>query len=220
MRLSSMFFALLLAPLTLSAQYSAPNSSPYRFDLRGVSACPVGISVNRVATSGVIWTNSESDWFNAHPTLSLPELERSLKNEPGFSQLSPEDQQHRLDQLAQVYHMRHGQGLDIAFFRRAPWIVAPRIVSADVTIHGYPPTTHIIPATPSLPAEVTETFHLTADSGKSLLHSSVWTERMIMINWVELIRVDYADGTTWRSSAPRQCGAAPSLYLPVNAFAR
>jgi hypothetical protein len=220
MRLSSMFFALLLAPLTLPAQYSAPNSSPYRFDLRGASACPVGIAVNRVARGAVIETNSESDWLNAHPNLSLPELQHALRNEPGFNQLSRDDQQQRLDQLAQLYGGRHGQGLDIAFFRRGPWIVEPQMVSADVTVHGYPPTTHIIPAAPYLPAEVTETFRITADSGKALLRSSVWTERMIMINWVELTRVDYADGTSWQSSAPRQCGAAPSLYLPVKAPAR
>src|ERR1039458_4242007 len=75
-------------------------------------------------------------------------------------------------------------------------------------------------ATPSLPAEVTQTFHLTASSGAPLLHSSVWTECMIMINWVELTRVQFADGTTWQSSAPRQCGAAPSLYVPVTASTR
>jgi hypothetical protein len=215
MRLSSMFFALLLSPLTLAAQTSSGNGPHVVVMPPSAQACPVQLAVDRVATGAVIWTNSESDWFNAHSTLSLPELERSLKSEPGFSQLSPQDQQHRLDQLAQLYHMRHGQGLNIAFGRSAA-----KIASADITVRGYPPTTHIIPATPSLPAEVTQTFHLTASSGAPLLHSSVWTERMIMIDWVELTRVQFADGTTWQSSAPRQCGAAPSLYVPVTASTR
>lgn len=254
MRHPSIFFALLLAPLTLPAQTPAVQTAPAggsttqterqrqvldqlerqveqmrAAELSKASTCPVGLSVNRVASGAVIWTNSESDWFNAHSTLSLPELEQALKIEPGFRSLSPEDQQHRLDQLAQLYHMRHGQGLDIAFFQRAPRIAgapagtgqnASQIVSAEITVRGYPPTTRIIPATPSLPGEVAETFHLTASAGAPLFRSSVWTEHMVIINSVELTRVTYANGTTWESSAPRQCAASPSLYVPVAASAR
>ena len=104
----------------------------------------------------------------------------------------------------------HGQGLDLNFAKPAT-----QIVSADIVVHGYLPTTHIIPATPSLPAEATETFHLTASNGQPLLHPSVWTQHMVVVSWVDLTRIDFADGTTWQSSTPRQCSAAPSLYVPV-----
>jgi hypothetical protein len=168
MRLSSMFFALLFAPLTLSAQYVTGHSSPYRVELRAAPACPVGFSVDRKPDGAVIWTNS--------PHLREP----------------------------------HGQGLALTFARPAT-----QIASADIVVHGYPATLHIILATPSAPAEITETFHLTASAGLPLLHPSVWTQRMVVVSWVELTRVQFADGTTWQSSAPRQCGASPSLYVPV-----
>ena len=173
MRLSSMFLALLFAPLTLSAQYVTGHSSPYRVELRAAPACPVGFSVDRKPDGAVIWTNS--------PHLRQP----------------------------------HGQGLDLNFAKPAT-----QIVSADIVVHGYLPTTHIIPATPSLPAEATETFHLAASDGQPLLHPSVWTQHMVVVSWVDLTSIDFADGTTWQSSTPRQCSAAPSLYVPVTASAR
>jgi hypothetical protein len=91
-----------------------------------------------------------------------------------------------------------------------------QIVSADIVVHGYPPTTRAIPATPSAPKEVTESFHLAPDADQPLLHTSVWTA-MTAIRWVELTRLDYADGTSWQSSTPRECTAAPSLYVPASA---
>jgi hypothetical protein len=105
----------------------------------------------------------------------------------------------------------HGQGLDITFARKT------QIASADIVVHGYPATLHVIPATPSAPSEITESFHLAANAGQPLLHPSVWTAHMVAISWVELTRLDYTDGTTWQSSAPRQCTAAPSLFVPVSA---
>jgi hypothetical protein len=121
---------------------------------------------------------------------------------------------------------RHGQGLDITFARLFNRIAgAPagaakggmaQIVSADIVVHGYPPTTRAIPATPSAPKEVTESFHLAPDADQPLLHTSVWTA-MTAIRWVELTRLDYADGTSWQSSTPRECTAAPSLYVPASA---
>jgi hypothetical protein len=215
MRPASMFFSLLLASATLTAQTATGNRPAVMVAPVTAQACPVLLTVDRKATGAVIWTNSESDWFNAHSTLSLRELERALKAEPGFGKLSPQDQQSRLNQVAELYHMRHGQGLDVTFGKPQA-----QIVSADITVHGYPPMAHVIPATPSVPNEVTETFHLIASADKPLLHSSIWTQSMIMVNWVELTRLVYADGTTWQPSAPRECGAAPSLYVLVDSASR
>jgi hypothetical protein len=108
-----------------------------------------------------------------------------------------------------------GQGLNITFARPES-----QIVSADVVVHGYPAIVHIIPATPSAPTEVTETFHLTGSAGQPLLRSSVWTKQVIFVSWIEVTRLDYAGGTTWQPSAPRQCSAAPSLYVLVDSAAR
>jgi hypothetical protein len=108
-----------------------------------------------------------------------------------------------------------GQGLDITFARPSA-----RIVSADIVVHGYPASIQAIPATPSAPKDVSQTFHLIAGPDQPLLHSSVWTEHITAINWVELTRLDYADGSSWQSATPRQCVAAPSLYLPIAASTR
>ena len=160
-------------------------------------------------------TSAELDWINRHSSLSLSELQRSFENEPGFRSLSAAAQQESLDRLAQLYNSRHGQGLDLTFAKPDS-----QIVSADIVVRGYPPTAHVIPATPSAPSEVSETFHLTAASGKPLLHSSIWTAHMTMVNSVELTRLVYADGTAWQPSAPRQCETSPSLFVLVNSAAR
>jgi hypothetical protein len=106
-----------------------------------------------------------------------------------------------------------GEGLSLTF-AQAP----ARIVSADLTMHFYPAPARVIPAAPSAfnDAPITQTFHLTANSGESLLHSTLRAEHSGIISWVELTRLDYADGASWQSSAPRQCTAAPSLFVPVD----
>jgi hypothetical protein len=105
----------------------------------------------------------------------------------------------------------HGQGVDITFARPKA-----QIASADIVVHGYPAGLRIVPAAPSAPSEITESFHLTATADLPLLHPSVWTAHMVAISWVELTRLDYTDGATWQSAAPRQCSAAPSLFVPVD----
>lgn len=104
-----------------------------------------------------------------------------------------------------------GQGLNLTFAKPTA-----QIVSADIIVHGYPARARVIPATPPVPSEVTESFHLTASTDQPLLHSTIWTNRMILANWVELKHLEYADGTTWQSSAPRQCAASPSLFVLVD----
>jgi hypothetical protein len=206
-----MFFVLILATGSLPAQTSTGNA-PAVFTLPPTAqSCPVQLTVNRKSQGAIIQTSAELDWINRHSNLSLPELERSFENEPGFRSLSSAAQQESLGRLAQLYAARHGQGLDLTFAKPES-----QIVSADIVVHGYPPNAHVIPATPSVPNEVTETFHLTSAAGKPLLHSSIWTEHMIMVNSVELTRLVYADGATWQPSTPRQCEASPSLYVLVN----
>ena len=54
MRLSSMFFALLLSPLTLAAQTSSGNGPHVVVIPPSAQACPVQLAVDRVATGAVI----------------------------------------------------------------------------------------------------------------------------------------------------------------------
>ena len=110
----------------------------------------------------------------------------------------------------------HGQGLDIAFAKYGNPI--RQVNSADITVHFYPAAAHAIPATPSAAngAPVTETFHLSGSTGKPILRTSIWTKHPGIVSWVELTHLEFADGTSWQSSAPRQCGAAPNLYVLVD----
>ena len=104
-----------------------------------------------------------------------------------------------------------GQGLNLTFAK--PEV---QIVSADITVHFYSATLRAIPAIPSAPKGSTQTFHLTSGPENSMLHSSIWTKHTAPVSWVELTRLEYANGTTWHSSTPRQCGVAPSLYVLVD----
>lgn len=210
MRLASTVFALLLTSASLAAQTSAGNSPAILVGPAAANACPVQIHVDRKLDGAIIETGSEFQWLRNHSNLPLPDLLNALKSEPGFRNLTAESQREKLDRVTQLYNQQHGAGLDIIFNHGAA------IVSADVAIHGYPPAAHIIPADPLRPREVTETFHLTSVDGKPLVQSSIWTKQMIMVNWVELTRVEYADGTSWQSSSPRECGAAPSLFVLVD----
>jgi hypothetical protein len=39
---------------------------------------------------------------------------------------------------------------------------------------------------------------------------------MTAINWLELTRLEYADGRVWQASAESRCVAAPNLYVLVD----
>jgi hypothetical protein len=199
MRHSSMFFALLFAPLALAAQTAAANSSPAQTaqqrqlldqlqqkaqgmrvaGLRAASACPVGFSVNQRPDGAVIWTNS---------TPPTP----------------------------------HGPGLTITFGARGKSAPLPSaIVSATITVHGMSQRLRALPVDSSSPAaDATETFSLGGDSGQPLLNPAIWTRSMSAISWVELTQLVYADGTTWHASAQSPCIARPSLFVPVAESAR
>jgi hypothetical protein len=200
MRTPSLFFVLLLTAATLPAQVS-PAGSPAVFSAPpAASACPVRLTVDRRADSA------------KHSALGLDELQAALRREPGFTSLSGREQQQRLDHITQLYRRLHGQGLVISFTQPKA-----QIVSADLVVHGYPSGTRVIPATPLAPAEITETVHLTSSPGQPLplFKSSIWMTHVTVVDWVELTRIGYADGTSWQPSIAQQCAATPSLFVPV-----
>jgi hypothetical protein len=106
-----------------------------------------------------------------------------------------------------------GQGLNLTFANPAT-----HIVSADITVHFYVAAAHAIPAAPSASnaAPLTETFHLTSSAENPMHQSSLWTRHTAPITWVELTHLDYADGTSWQPSTPRQCAVAPNLFVLVD----
>lgn len=107
-----------------------------------------------------------------------------------------------------------GQGLQINF---VPF-PATAILKADITVHGASPRLHIIAASTAAANrdDAIETFRLAGSAEGPLLHSSVWTNEIVAISWVELTRVEYADGSMWHTSPQSRCTATPSLLLLVD----
>jgi hypothetical protein len=105
----------------------------------------------------------------------------------------------------------HRQGLTLTF--KVP---ATLIVAADITLHFYSASLRAIPAAQRTNdrAESPQSFHLSSTSG--MRHSSIWTDHTAPVSWVELTRLEYADGTTWQASSPQQCVASPSLFVLVD----
>lgn len=107
----------------------------------------------------------------------------------------------------------HGEGLQITFAGKLP----SGIVKASITVHGASTAARMVPAAGGkAAADSTETFQLTPVAERS----SIWTKNMNAINWVELTRVEYADGNVWEPTAESRCTAAPSLLVLVSAEAR
>lgn len=97
---------------------------------------------------------------------------------------------------------------------------ASEVVKATVIVYGSSKQARLTPATANPNADMTETFELRSDArARSLLHSSVWLKKMSAVSWVDLTKIEYADGSVWHASSISQCRAAPSMLVLVNAVA-
>jgi len=97
---------------------------------------------------------------------------------------------------------------------------ASEVVRATVIVYGSSKQTRLAPATINPDADMTETFELRSDAGaQSLLHSAVWLKKMSAVSWVDLTKIEYADGSVWHASSISQCRAAPSMFVLVDAVA-
>jgi hypothetical protein len=216
MRLPSAIIPLLFS-IVLAAQTSTPASQPVQFSPPQVSttmqSCPVHFSVNRQPQGAVIYSSGLGEWSSRYGNATLVQQQQALKNEHGFGQLTPKQLQEKLDQLAAVYRSGHapqGQGVGITVAD-----AHERIVAVDIAVHGYAAGARPIPAM-RRPEEITETFHLVASEGHPLVDSSISTTHIGMVNRLDLIRIEYAGGTTWQPSSQSRCTASPSLLLLVD----
>ena len=108
-----------------------------------------------------------------------------------------------------------GEGLRVNFASS----VNRAIVKADILVHGVEtlgPREGMILTGPARPGgNSSESIQVVGTPDAPLLHPLVWTKSMVAIGWLELTRLEYADGTAWQASAESRCVAAPSLYVPV-----
>jgi hypothetical protein len=187
-----------------------------RPDASVIHSCPVRFSVDRQPQGAVAYAGTLGAWSRRYGNHTLAQQQQLLRDEPGFDKLTPLQQQEKLDQLSALYRSdpgHHTQGLGVTIAD-----AKIRIVAADIVVHGYTAGSRIIPAS-SPSEEITENFHLNATEGLSLVESPIRTTQIATVDWLELTRIEYADGTIWQASRASQCSASPSLFVLVNAAA-
>jgi hypothetical protein len=112
-----------------------------------------------------------------------------------------------------------GQGLQINFISSAD----RAIVKADILVHGVKSVGReglLLTRPTSIGRHDTESFQVEGTAAAPLMHPLIWTNNMTAISWLELTRIEYADGRVWQTSAESRCVAAPSLYVLVDTAAR
>lgn len=108
---------------------------------------------------------------------------------------------------------RRGQGLELKF---DPLADPKKIVKVNVTVHGVNGTARVMAAGENSGDDVAEIFQLEAGAGEgSLRRSSIWTQQVSTVRWVDLTEVAYADGSVWLASASGRCRVEPSAFLLV-----
>lgn len=116
---------------------------------------------------------------------------------------------------------RHGQGYHLAFQPNR----SRGIVQVKLTLHGMAGYS-IVPAScggPNKPEDrtgtgqdATDTFTVAPSAdAKHFFHSTVFTEKLTGVQWVELNEIVFTDGTTWHESASASCRVAPNGFMLV-----
>jgi hypothetical protein len=106
-----------------------------------------------------------------------------------------------------------GQGLELKFDSQTE---PKKILKANVTVRGVTGAARVMPAGDASNDDVAEIFQLGVAAGEdSLRHSSIWTQRVATVRWVDLTEVSYADGSVWHASQGARCRVEPNGFLLV-----
>lgn len=102
-------FVLLFASAPVFAR--APRSAPPPPAPRGQRAQPnaAGRPGANIAARPAENQEHLQQWMDKHNNLPLPEMLKSLQNEPGFRELAPQVQQHEINELSRLYNMNPQQ---------------------------------------------------------------------------------------------------------------
>jgi hypothetical protein len=104
-----------------------------------------------------------------------------------------------------------GQGLELKFD-----LQTKKILKANVTVRGVTGAGRLMPAGSAGSDDVAEIFQLGTGAGEeSLRHSSIWTERVATVRYVDLTEISYADGSVWHASQGERCRVEPNGFLLV-----
>jgi hypothetical protein len=91
---------------------------------------------------------------------------------------------------------------------------AAEIVSAEVTVYGHSAKLRVLPV--GAAADASERFTISG-AAAALLVREIRMHKVNTVSWVDLDKVEYADGSVWQASANARCKAVPSNFLLVGA---
>lgn len=89
------------------------------------------------------------------------------------------------------------------------------IAQARITFHGLAGG-RVIPAGYTTPGDATESFNISpSPDARHLFQSTIYTEKLTGVQWVELNELTYADGTKWQETGTASCRVAPNGFMLV-----
>ena len=96
---------------------------------------------------------------------------------------------------------------------------ASTIKQVELAVHYLPAGTRFLPVeTASVPDDRSKTFDLSSESGASLrLAGDLLVGHAASILRVDLLRVDYTDGTSWHTTGSSYCSVKPSPFVRIAA---
>jgi hypothetical protein len=105
-----------------------------------------------------------------------------------------------------------GQGIHLTLSNLSP----RSIVSAQVIVHGFSNKWRYVPLSGADP-DLARTVDVALDvKGNGEASRNLSLSHFTAITAVDVNAITYADGSTWRTSSPGACSAAPDLLMLVN----
>ena len=119
------------------------------------------------------------------------------------------------DQNKTPRQINPGMGVHIELMGRN----ASTIKQVELAVHYLPAGTRFLPVeTASVPDDRSKTFDLSSESGASLrLAGDLLVGHAASILRVDLLRVDYTDGTSWHTTGSSYCSVKPSPFVRIAA---
>ena len=108
-----------------------------------------------------------------------------------------------------------GQQLRLSFGSAA----GTAILKADLIVHGARTSGHeglLLTRQLGISRSTSESVQLTGTASAPLQSPMLSTKDMTAISWIEVARLEFADGSVWQSSEKSRCVAAPSLMVLVD----
>jgi hypothetical protein len=113
--------------------------------------------------------------------------------------------------IADEHKNPNSQILKVTFDR----VDSPTVVNASITVHGFSPSSRLLPVEQHSEANKTQTFELKSGPGLDLSQTDLKITGLALVRWAEVTELRFSDGSTWHKSASEQCSATPSGFRLV-----